>query len=200
MLRNRFLTQVVCLSLVLMCGPSARAQAYAGPHALGSYEIGHKVLIRTLSSSLGKPIAPRSDAVLCYRSADLGHLWIKSAAGAPSRVGGVLLSDFPNCLDSPVMDTSGSLRQWKTTEGIGLGSTTQSVLAAYGKPSRNDLIKGVAYRWVVYGDYHNGRYSAKSMPERGDEVLVYLGADVLSTAEFGLRNGRVVWIFLSEDE
>jgi hypothetical protein len=122
-------------------------------------------------------------------------------AHEPERAGGVLLSDFCNCYRTTVRVTPENLYAWKTEEGIGLGSTQANVLETYGKPSRKSKIDGTSFRWVIKGDLVEGtHYSSDERPERGDSVLIYTNPDDLRTAEFGFRAGKVVWIFLSNNE
>jgi len=93
------------------------------------------------------------------------------------------------------------LAAWKTKKGIGLSSTADEVRNAYGKPSKEDKIEGTKYRWVIHGDRTDNHYTDKKRPELGDAVLVYQGApDDLRIAEFGIREGKVVWISLSKNE
>jgi hypothetical protein len=179
---------------------SVDAQTYAGPKALGPYQIDKGFLNKTLFDILGKPKITSGKGVFCYQSADGVYLWVSEMAHESKFVGDILLSSFPNCVHSPVQVTSEIIREWKTKERIGLGSAKKDVLSRYGKPSRDDMVKGNDYRWIVDGDYHDGHSSSKPMPERGEEVLVYTGKDTLDTAEFGLRNGMVTWILLSENE
>jgi hypothetical protein len=118
-------------------------------------------------------------------------------AHEPGLVGDLLLSDFASCMSRPQAPTSQDLRAWKAEKGIGLGSAEEDVLKAYGRPSRQDGISKTTYRWVIQGD----RSAGDLKPERGSRVLVYQGAKHdLSIAEFGFRDGKVVWIFLSINE
>jgi len=188
------------LGFTLICRCEARAQAYVGPTQLGPYQIEKDFLVKTLFGVLGDPKIKNNRGVSCFQSGNEAYLWVSEMAHESKFVGSILLSDFPNCVRGPVQVTSEALRAWKTKEGVGLGSTKKNVLSTYGKPSRDDFVKGVDYRWIVDGDYRDGHYSSKPMPERGEEVLVYIGADTLDTAEFGISNGVVTWILLSENE
>jgi hypothetical protein len=123
-------------------------------------------------------------------------------AAYDSKVAGtVTVSNFPNCVHQSVKVTSEDFAAWKTENGIGLSSTADDVRKAYGKPSKEDKIEGTKYRWVIHGDRTNSHYTAERKPELGDTVLVYQGAsDDLRAAEFGIREGKVVWISLSKNE
>jgi hypothetical protein len=110
--------------------------------------------------------------------------------------GDVELSDFRNCLDRPVQVTSDDLAAWKTDEGIGLGSSSDDVKKAYGRPSTEESI-GTDYRWIIRG----APAQSKRRPEVGTTVLGYTGAsDDLSAAYFGIRDGKVACILLSKNE
>ena len=117
-------------------------------------------------------------------------------AHEPGKAGDVLLSDFPNCMDRPQQVTSENLLTWKADKGVGIGSTEDDVLKAYGMPSRQDKIDRRGYRWVIQGDHS----SREGRSERGSRVLVYNESDDLRAAEFGIRDGKVAWIFLSQNE
>ena len=52
------------------------------------------------------------------------------------------------------------------------------------------------YRWVIQGDHS----ALEERRERGNRVLVYNVDDDLRSAEFGIRDGKVAWIFLSQNE
>jgi len=192
----------VCLFLVLSLtipGVGTFAQPVR-PNTLGQYEVGRGVSIKSLYSGLGVTADPRKGVPSCFQSAEHGFLWFATKADNPKAVGGILLSAFKNCADKPVLSTAKDLQDWRTKEGIGLGNTKDDLLKAYGKPSRVDVVKGNDYRWIVSGDFKNGHYSSRPMPERGKEVIVFLEQDSVYVAEFGIDNGKVVWIFLSENE
>lgn len=115
--------------------------------------------------------------------------------------GGVLLSNFPNCLDRNVSITTDNLASWATEKGIAIGASADEVDKVYGPPSQRNRVAGVDYRWVIHGDFKSGHYTDVKRPEIGDTVMVYMGgSNDLRTAEFGIRDGRVVWIFLSKNE
>lgn len=194
--------QPFLLAIVLLCESQAGKQSYAGPNALGLFRIDRDVFVRSLFERLGQPTTTKSNH-FCYQSRSANsYLWFDRMAHEPGQVGDLLLSDFPNCMDRPVQVVSEDLGAWKTEEGIRLGSTAEEVLKAYGRPSSRDKIERTAYRWVIQGDYiaRENRYTNKARPERGDRVLVYTSPHELRTAEFGIRSGRVAWIFLSQNE
>ncbi len=194
------LSNVFALTCAMTYGVVALSQTYTGPKALGPYQIGTRLTVKMLLGRLGKPAANVGKRVLCFKLENGDYLWISKMAEERKLVGSILLSDFPNCIASPVNITSAVIRDWKTKEGIGLGSKKEDVLKTYGKPSSDDKITGNKYRWIVDGDYQNDHYTIKHPPDRGEEVLYYDSPDSLFVAAFGLHNGIVTWIYFSEDE
>ncbi|MGA2085621.1 MAG: hypothetical protein ABSG60_08895 [Terracidiphilus sp.] len=149
-------------------------------------------------------VAPtKMTSPICFRSTDGTYMWIERMGVDTSEeralVGRVLLSIFPNCVRNPVIETQEAIGKWKTKEGIGLGSTKQDVLRTYGKPSEDNLIKGDLYRGIIVGDFRNGHYTIKPKPDIGEEVLEYSATDTLLSAGFGLHNGIVIWVVISEN-
>lgn len=183
-----------------IAGVETSAQQSVRPNMLGQYELGKGVSIKSLYSGLGLAVDSRKTTASCFQSEEHGSLWFTTKADNPKTVGGILLSAFKNCVDKPVLSTTKDLLDWKTKEGIGLGNTKKDLLNTYGKPSRIDIVKGNDYRWIVSGDFKNGHYSGRPMPERGKEVIVFLEPDSVYVAEFGIDNGKIVWIFLAENE
>jgi hypothetical protein len=117
----------------------------------------------------------------------------------PGRVAEVLLSDFPNCTSRPRQNTENDLLTWKTKEGIGLGSSEEEVVEAYGRPSAEEVEDSRNYARAIYG-YHP---SAKKPPEIGHKSLFYAGIlreNEWCSAQFGIRDKKVSWILLSVNE
>jgi hypothetical protein len=103
----------------------------------------------------------------------------------------LFLSDFPNCQhvrENPVTD---DLRAWKTEEGIGLGSPVTEVLNAYGKPPREWSLSEQMVREKIVGIQRDDK-----SPNAGERFLFYYGLGSRSTAEFGIRDGKVSYIWL----
>jgi len=181
----------------------AEGQNYAGPNALGPFRIDADVSLKSLFERLGQTSSTTGD-VFCYRSND-GKVFValtRMVAAYDAKIAGtVTLSSFPNCVNRSVEATPDDLAAWKTKKGIGLSSTADEVRKAYSKPSKEDKIGGTKYRWVIHGDRMDNHYTDRKRPELGDTVLVYQGAaDDLRIAEFGIREGKVVWISLSKNE
>jgi hypothetical protein len=202
--RQLSLPQKLLLFLLLFSPALLTAQqTYAGAMTLGPFRIDRDVSMKNLFDRLGRPSSVAGD-VFCYQSED-GKVFLvltRMAEDSGSKTSGVAtLSSFRNCTDRRPQTTPDELMMWKTDKGIGLGSTAEDVQKAYGKPSGKDRIEGTKYRWVIHGDFRNGHYSDDHRPELGDAVLVYRGGtDDLRTSEFGIRNGKVVWIVLSKNE
>jgi hypothetical protein len=182
--------------LIFVCAFN-EGTTYNGPQYLGLFHIDRITSLETLFNNLGHPTSIKSDC-FCYQSPDKDtFLWINRMAHEPKQVGDVLLSSFPNCIGKSIQITSNNVINWKTDRGIGLGSTVESVHEAYGKPSRQDVIKDNDYRWIIAGKIP----ANEIFPPRGDSVLVYTGAENdLNTAEFGIQKEKVIWIYLSCNE
>lgn len=193
----------VLMAVLAVLSGYAEGQKYTGPNRLGPFRIDKDVSMKTLFRQLGQPPSTGGE-VFCYRSqtGEQAVALTRMVAAYDSKVAGTAtLSSFQNCVKRPVQTTADDLAAWKTERGIGLSSTIADVLKAYGKPTREDKIEGTKYRWVIHGDRINNRYTPQKRPELGDTVLVYQGApDDLRIAEFGIRNGKVVWISLSKNE
>lgn len=187
---------VTLSAIELISNPRRPDTAYAGPDSLGPFRIDRGTTTAKMFQYVGEPKSQQSNH-FCYTSAEpVTFMWLDRMAHEPSRVGDLLLSDFPNCIDRPRQSSIVPLASWKTEKGIGLRSAESQVVGAYGKPTMVDAIDATGYRWVIQGDHE----AKATRPERGDRVLIYRGVDTLQTAEFGIRNGRVVWIFLSVNE
>jgi hypothetical protein len=193
----------IILIALLVAPVHAEGQGYIGPNTLGPFRIDKDISLSILFDILGRPSSTARD-VFCYQSND-SKTFLALTPMVPaydlSIAGTVTLSGFRNCTKGSVQTTPLDLAGWKTEKRIGLGSTTSDVRKAYGKPSGEDKIEGTKYRWVIYGDRTNNHYKAVKRPELGDTVLVYQGGPHdLRIAEFGIREGKVVWISLSKNE
>jgi hypothetical protein len=96
----------------------------------------------------------------------------------------------------PVQETNQDLRAWKTREGIGLGSREEDVARGYGAPSHEWNVDSKTYRIVIRG-FREG----DKRPAIGSKRLSYSGdTENNYVAEFGIRQGKVSWIFLSQND
>lgn len=200
------MTKNVLFAVVLT---AALAQEYSGPKCLGSYCLDRKISDHSLFNRIG--VQPESAPNLrCYEAPGKGaFLFFETFDTEPHNVADVLLSTFPNCMHMKVHPSSGDLLSWKTPEGIGLGSTEADVLKAYGDPSSRTRIPELGssssqgsqqdsiYKFVI-----RGFQSGDKVQPVGDHDLFYRSKDLddLRAAEFGIRDGKVSWIFLSRNE
>jgi hypothetical protein len=189
--------RAILLITMLLSAGLASGQKYYGPKCVGPYCTDRDTVVSKLLKRLG-PAPPRSSefAPYCFESQDHRvFLYIRSAEAVPPTVDAAFLSDFPNCMHMPAASTTDNLNGWKTPEGIGLGSSEQDVLHAYGKPSREGKPDSKMLRELIEG-YQKG----DTLPDVGDKELQYgAGPAVgdLSLAKFGTRNGKVSYIWLS---
>ncbi len=194
------LTPPVVLWLAATC---AQAQTYAGPKTLGPFRIDKDVSMSSLFARLGRPSSTNADT-FCYRSADRKvflTITRMSAVYDETVAGSVTLSSSQDCINHAVHITTDELAGWKTDKDIGLYSSEEEVERAYGEPSRIDGIEGADYGGVIYGDLLSSDHPPERKLDIGSKALVYRGAKGdLSTAEFGIKDGRVVWISLSYSE
>lgn len=201
------MTKNVLFAIVLTVS-AAVAQEYSGPKCLGPYCLDRKVSDHSLFNRIG--VQPESAPNLrCYEEPKGAFLFFETFDTEPHNVADVLLSTFPSCMHMKVHLSSGDLLSWKTPEGIGLGSTEADVLKAYGDPSSRTPITGVdsqssqgsrlesIYKFIIRG-FRTG----DKVPPVGDHDLFYRSKDLddLRAAEFGIRDGKVSWIFLSRNE
>ncbi len=188
----------------MLAGTSlARAQQYTGPHALGPFRIDKDVKMNSLLARLGMPPSTKSET-FCYRSArGNGFLSLTRMSDVydDTLAAAVTLSSSRDCVSHSVRVTQEDVAGWKTQEGIGLGSTEEQVHEAYDRPSTVISIDGTNYSSIDYGDLASSDHPPAKPPEIGSKALVYRGsANDLSLAEFGIKDGRVVWISLSYRE
>jgi hypothetical protein len=199
-MNRNIVLEAIVLGMALFSAGLASGQKYFGPKCLGLYCVDRDTRVSDVLKKLG-PAPPRSSefAPYCYESPEQKvFLYLRSAEAVPPTVDAVLLADFPICANMPVASAKDELNGWKTPQGIGLGSSGQDVLNAYGKPSREEKIDSRIYKELIKG-YKKG----DPLPDAGDKELVYgAGATAgdLSSARFGMRNGKVSYIWLSYSE
>lgn len=191
------------LVLVVLAAGGYAERAYNGPNSLGLFRIDQDTLVQSLLKKLGRPSSATRDT-FCYQS-QKGDVYLTITRMVPaydSRVAGaVTLSNFRNCVNRPTQVTLNDLSAWKTEAGIGISSGADDVRNAYGKPSREDKVEGGKYSWVITGSRSAPKKLIQGRPELGAYVLIYEGGrDDLRIAEFGIRDEKVVWIFLSKNE
>ncbi|MFI5098722.1 MAG: hypothetical protein ACHQT6_12185 [Candidatus Acidiferrales bacterium] len=160
----------------------ANAQAYSGPSCLGPFCVDRKLSQDDVFEQLGAPGSTPWD----YRSQDKSQL-LRVIESTNFNVGGLILSDpsyFHRSGEQYITATKVKFGDWKTTEGIGLGSSEMEVRKAYGKPSGETTVLS------------QGR-DAPIETKR----LFYKGRlnNVVEAAAFDIRNGKVSSIELETD-
>lgn len=198
------------LSVLLMLA-TVGAQDYSGPKCLGMYCMNRTLSDHTVFNKLGQHPSSAPN-LFCYSAPEKGtFMFFETLDTEPHTVADVLVSSFPNCTHMKVHATSANISNWKTPEGIGLGSIEADVLKAYGKPTSMSRVGEIesqgtkstvvnleaVCRFVIRG-FQKG----DKTPKIGDHDLFYRSEnmDDPSAAEFGIHNGRVTWIFLSQNE
>ena len=152
---------------------------------------------RAVFRELGKPknMTANTD-VICYQSED-GKSFLSADLGhhGEADIDVVFLSDFPNCLHKTASTTKNSLSEWKTSESIHLGSSEEEVVKVYGKPTREEPVNAAkCCKYMIPGSRKGDH-----LPDIGQKVLFYEGMELHQTG-FGIRNGRVSFIWISDSE
>jgi hypothetical protein len=163
---------------------------YSGPLRLGPFAVDRNVSLHSLFKVLGPPAR---FWCYCYRSqTGDAFLAIEEIHTEPGIAGDVLLSDFPVCVHMPVKVTATELRDWRTPEGIGLGSLEEEVVRVYGKPTFPNAGRA---RFPDYlGCYQHGEEAPYIDGELG------YGGPELTFARFGICKAKVSYILLSDNE
>jgi hypothetical protein len=174
--------------------------AFVGPDCLGPYCTYGELSLNSLLRRLGLPPQRKSPSPLeCFQSRDArASLHFATDVEGLSDLDDILLSDFPNCLHMSMRITKNDLRAWRTAEGIGLGSSEEDVRRAYGTPSAEKKLDaqnpGFAMKGLIEG-YRVG----DNQPRVADKVIIY-GPRELQVTEFGIRDGKVSYIWLKDSD
>ncbi len=93
--------------------------------------------------------------------------------------------------------TEDDLGAWMTPENIKLGSSENDVIKAYGKPSSQEKIVPQNHRRMI-----QGIRPSDHLPAFAEKTMFYRNPDWddLRAAEFGIRDGKVSYIWMSHDE
>jgi len=174
--------------------------AFVGPDCLGPYCTYGDLTLDTLLRGLGlPPLKNKRSPLVCFQSKDQqAFLHFNTDVEETYGVADFLLSDFLNCLHTSKRVTPNRLRAWKTPEGIGLGSSEADVLRAYGAPSAEKKLetqKPIREIKGLIAGYRAGDGQARI----GDKVIIY-GPRELQTVDFGIRDGRVSYIWLKDSD
>lgn len=181
-------------------GPYGR---YTGPNSLGIYSHDRAIKLKSFLAYFGM-VPSRHDT---YCIADEGHEQFLHARIDDEHDRGhvvdVFLSSFPNCRHLPVVTATIDPAIWKTPEGVGIGSTKQAVLKAYGQPQFSH--KGTLKPGP--DEMAGMRASDRIQIDLGDSSYVYScmidekhGCDDLRLTQFGFKHGTVIWISISDSE
>jgi hypothetical protein len=169
-------------------------QGEPGPTCLGRTCEPHSA--RAVFQALGKPtnVAPTTD-IVCYESQD-GKSFLSVEMGErEADIDVVFLGDVPNCLHKKAWPARNDLSDWKTPEGIRLGSSEEDVSQIYGKPSREETVNAAKCCEYMLPGWRKG----DRLPDLGQKILHYDGLE-LHQAGFGIRNGKVSFIWISDSE
>jgi hypothetical protein len=175
---------------------------YHGPVKLGPLSINNKVGgidFRKLWSLLGRtPAAPPGTNVCYHDPAEGVYLVVERGADDRRLVRGLTLSRINVCPERKIYHARG-FSTWTTEKGIRLGSSATDVVSRYGEPS------SVSDRRTD-PEFYFSPYPLDPIPAgfpRDGRILNYLpkeGAPDTSHAFFGVHNGVVVWMTVSDNE
>jgi len=191
--RNGRITSIELRRTLLSSGPDC-----VGPICtdMDVSEASPRPLVAAFSPRLAAPTIPASD--YCLQSADKTFLRLEVEASLDSsRVLDLFLSDFSTCSymrGTAVQHTATDLNQWKTPEGIGLGSSVDDVIRVYGKPP-----KEYAYTQKYLPFVFPGYKAGDKVPDTGTEILPYSGGLYMGLS-FGIRDGKVCSISIWQNE
>jgi len=186
-----------CL-LVLTLGRCLYAgDVYAGPRVLGPFVVDdYNLPLQRLLNELGQPASLKANTV-CYGSTDgKTYVWIDRMGHSPDKAGTVFLSGFRNCFGQPLKTTPIDPMRWRTEKGIGIGSASEELAKAYGKPRAIEkIVGGLGPLIIGAGGPTGGR------TQYGQSIWSYPGGDDDARgAQFGIREGKIVWIFVTHNE
>jgi hypothetical protein len=181
---------------------SAKKHRYNGPKCLGAFcfDGGSR---KKLASTFGS--LPKKEKLYCYKTrGSKAYLQYQiedeyKVHGRFVTIGEMVITDFSNC-DAETSSLPRTLPQaaWKTPEGIGLGSSEQDVVRAYGNPAARDPVTAASIATMKAG----GAGKSKEVPaDAGDTMLTY-NSDFaeLRLAWILLRHGKVSGIRLADIE
>ncbi len=173
--------------------------AFVGPDCLGPFCTYGDVSLDILMRHLGLRGRKVASSLECFQSqGGRASLHFATDVEETSGIADFLLSEFPNCMHKRKGITTRDLHDWKTPEGIGLGSSEEEVVKAYGAPTTTkklDAQKPVVETKGLLAGYRVG----DTRPQIGERLLIY-GPRELQEVEFGIRDGKVSYIWLKESD
>lgn len=158
------------------------------------------VRMEVIWAAIGKPALPPTDTI-CYRDRSSGaYLWITRGADDRNLVRVISLSTFRNCVGQKTYPAHG-FAGWKTEKGIGLGSSRAAITKAYGLPDERINARTNRRDYLPWDNQINDFGAILKWLPHGDWVFTYAAPEnSLSAASFGIAQGRVQWIWLSDNE
>ena len=168
---------------------------YTGPNSLGIYSHDRAITLKSFLAYFG--MAPSGRDTYCIADENHGLFLHASVDDEHDRghVVVVFLSSFPNCRHLPVVTATIDPAVWKTPEGAGIGSTKQDVLRMYGQPQ-------FSYKVALKpgpDEIAGMRDTDHIQTDVGDSSYVY-NCDDLCATQFEFKNGKVIWISISDSE
>jgi hypothetical protein len=171
--------------------------AFVGPDCLGPFCTYGDVSLDSLLRDLGQPAQKVAPSLECFQSqGGKTSLHFATDVEETSGIADFLLSEFPNCVHKRKGHTTRNLHDWKTPEGIVLGSS--EVVKAYGAPTTTkklDAQKPIIEVKGLLAGYRTG----DTQPQVGEKLLIY-GPRELLQVDFGIRDGKVSYIWLKESD
>jgi hypothetical protein len=173
----------ILLAIAHFAPIGAKAQVYSGPKCLGPVCIDRDISFEGLAKQLGGPSS--AGYIYGYRTKDgQAFLIIGLYQG---QLGSITLRDFAQFGTWTEKDeklTTQDMRNWKTSEGVSLGSLEEDIAKAYGRPSGVEDLE-----------------LEDNQRQMGNRMLIYKGRlkELFRAARFRIRDGKVSWIELEND-
>jgi hypothetical protein len=198
-----FIVWLICAATGISKSQHGPYGRYTGPNSLGTYRLDRAITVKSFLAGFGLQPSRRDT----YCIADTNHQQFLHAGVDLEHDRGHLdrlfLSSFPNCKHLEIVTATIDPAMWETPEGIGLGSTKQAVLKAYGQPQFSH--KGTLKPGP--DEMAGMRTSDRVQINLGDSSFVYScmidekhGCDDLRVTQFGFKDGTVIWISISDSE
>ena len=174
---------------------------YHGPAKLGPLDIntGRGVIqLDKLLSMIGRPATTRNAYICYYDAGEKSYLIVERGADGFSSVRGLTLSRINICPEGKIIPARG-FSAWSTETGIKPGSSWKDVVAQYGEPTEIDDSRTNP---KFYLSPYPPKQGIDSVPREG-RLFSYLaeGGEVNTAhAFFGIQNGVVVWVVVSDNE